>query len=505
MSRLLMCISALFAVAFPVQAQPKDDALPPGVITRLGEVRYPGVGRVFSLTFAPDGKTLLAGAWDGSIRLWDVATGKELRQYTGHRGWVRTVAFSPDGKTVASAGKDKIIRVWETATGKELRRLQGDQSMFGIEHIAYSPDGKLLASLGQSLRLWDTATGREVQRFDSRPGSWISSLAFSADGKYLAYGTANTVTLFDLAAGKEARQFTAPSRSWLNGLAFAPNGKTLCGINGNWDYTIYQWDMATGQALRPLGKRMGGGVVFAPNGKSMAMTGGDRVILIQEIITRRERCRFLSPDKRPSKLAYSPNGRILAQGSEDITVLLWDVAGLPKEGKGHSAELSPEELQKLWADLASDDAALAYRAIRKLAAGSKESASFLRQQLRPVPSIDVRTISRFVADLDSDSFETRQRASEQLEKLVELAEPALRRALQDKPPLERRRRIDQLLEKIAVQRDTPSPERLRMLRTVETLELMDTAAARQVLEEYAKGAAAADLTNEAKAARARKD
>lgn len=115
-------------------------------------------------------------------------------------------------------------------------------------------------------------------------------------------------------------------------------------------------------------------------------------------------------------------------------------------------------------------------------------------------TVDTRTISQLVADLDSDRFETRQHASEQLEKLAELAEPALHRALQDKPPLERRQRIDQLLEKLAVQRDTPSPERLRMLRALEALEQMQTPDARRALEEYAKGAAAADLTQEANAA-----
>ena len=504
MSRLLICISALFVFSLSVQAQPKDDVLPPGAIARLGEVRYRGVGRVFSIAFAPDGKTLLAGAWDGSIRLWDVATGKEIRRFTGHRGWVRTVAFSPNGKTFASGGKDAIIRVWETATGKELRRLEGHR--YGIQHLAYSPDGKLLASLGQSLRLWDAATGREVRRIESRSG--IGSLAFTPDGKLLAYGGTNSIALYDLSAGKDVRQFTVPRSGrdrhfWFGSLAFAPDGNALSGVNRNWDFAIYLWDVDTGKALRPLMSKRAGGtgsMVFAPDGKSIALSGEDHVIHIQEVISRRERCCFQSPDKKPSKLAYSPTGRILAQGSEDITVLLWDVAGLRKEGRVQSTELSAKELQALWADLASEDAAVAYRAIGKLAAGSQDSTPFFRQHLRPVALVDAHIISRFVADLDNDRFETRQNAAEQLEKFAELAEPALRRALKDKPPLERRQRIDQLLEKVAVQRDTPSPERLRMLRAVEALEQMATPAARQLLEEYAKGASGADLTNEAKAA-----
>ena len=76
MSRLLICVPVLLGFVFPVQAQPKDDALPAGAVARLGKARYRNVGRVFSVTFSPDGKSLLAGAWDGSIRLWDIVTGK---------------------------------------------------------------------------------------------------------------------------------------------------------------------------------------------------------------------------------------------------------------------------------------------------------------------------------------------------------------------------------------------------------------------------------------------
>ncbi len=105
-----------------------------------------------------------------------------------------------------------------------------------------------------------------------------------------------------------------------------------------------------------------------------------------------------------------------------------------------------------------------------------------------------------MADLDSDRFETREQATGELEKLAELAEPELRRALRDNPPLERRQRIERLLQEVAGQRENPSPARLRIIRALEALELMDTPTARHALEEYAKGAPVADLTKDAKAA-----
>jgi Tol biopolymer transport system component len=505
MSRLLIGLSALVGFAPPAQAQPKDDALPPGAVARLGKVRYRNVGRVFSVDFSPDGKTLLAGAWDGSIRLWDVATGEEVRQYVGHTGWVRSVAFSPDGKTFASGGKDKVIRLWETATGKELRRLEGHRNW--VQNLAFSPDGKTIASrsTGQDLRLWDVTTGWEVRRMELQP--YVSdSLAFSPDGKRLAYpNDIHTIALVDIATGKELWRISRP-RSWFDKVIFSPDGQTVTGISSAG--TIHFWDAATGKELRPLGELgvgITGGSIFSPNGRWIVSTGGNHTIRVWEVPTRQECRQFRSPDNRPSTLAYAPDGRTLAQGSEDISVLLWDVTGMLEKGRLRPTSLSPKELQSLWADLERPDAAAAQRAIWKFAAGPKESIPFLQKHLRPVAPVDARLIARLVADLDSDQFEMRKQATAQLEKMGDLAVPVLRKVLQPKSSLETRRRIERLLEKVAVERENPSLSWLRIMRALEALEHMDSPAARQTLEELAKGAPGAELTEQAKASLRRLD
>jgi hypothetical protein len=507
MSRFLICVSVLLGFIAPVQAQPNDDALSADAIARLGEVRYRSVGKILSLAFSPEGKTLLAGAWDGSIRLWDVATGKELRHYTGHKGWVRSVAFSPNGMTFASGGKDKIIRIWETATGKELHRLEGHQS--GIQYLSFSPDGAFLASrsmAGRTIRFWDSASGRPSRQIGVQPyvPSGIVSFAFSPEGKRFIYPSdVNSIVLLDLAAGKEVWRITRP-RGFFRNLAISPDGTTLAGIceTNVASHPLHLWDMANGKELRPLANAEEAvwAFVFSPNRRLLATAEGAHSIRIWEMSTRGERCRFLSPDNRTSVLAFSPDGCTLAQGSEDISVLLWDVIGLRGKDRPRSTSLTPKEMQTLWQELASQDAAVAYRAIGKLAAGSTDSVSFIRAHLRPVSPVDAPRINRLVADLDSDRFESREQATGELEKLAEWAEPALRRALRDNPPLERRQRIERLLEKVAGQRENPSPPRLRILRALEALELMDTLAARRALEEYAKGAPVADLTKDAKAA-----
>src|SRR5207248_4927598 len=148
----------------PPNVAGRTDPLPAGAVARFGTSRFLNFGRVFSVAFSPDGKTLAAGSWDGTVRLWEVASGKELHQLSKQQGPVRSVAFSADGKLLACGGEGSAIILWETATAKELRRLVGHRG--SITFVQFSPDGKLLASKGydQTLRLWDVATGREGRR-----------------------------------------------------------------------------------------------------------------------------------------------------------------------------------------------------------------------------------------------------------------------------------------------------------------------------------------------------
>ena len=106
---------------------------------------------VTAVSFSPDGKTLASGSWDKTVRVWDLAAGKELQRLS-HDSYVTTVSFSPDGKTFASGSEDKTVRVWDLATGKELHRLSHDSP---VTEVSFSPDGKTLASGSEdTVRLW---------------------------------------------------------------------------------------------------------------------------------------------------------------------------------------------------------------------------------------------------------------------------------------------------------------------------------------------------------------
>jgi WD40 repeat protein len=146
-----------------------------------------------SVVFSPDGKSALSSGWDHSIRLWDLKSGKELRQFVGHTETVWWAVFSPDGRRAVSASgtlpgfglpaSDCTVRIWDVASGKELRRLEGHER--AVRSAVFSPDGRRVLSGGQdkTLRLWDVESGKEVRRFEGHT-CHVLSVALSPDGHF---------------------------------------------------------------------------------------------------------------------------------------------------------------------------------------------------------------------------------------------------------------------------------------------------------------------------------
>jgi hypothetical protein len=239
-------------------------------------------------------------------------------------------------------------------------------------------------------------------------------------------------------------------------------------------------------------------LTFSPDGRMLAWSGSflDSSIHLMEVASGRERCRFAEHRGPVKRLNFSATGeRLLSASADDTTALVWDL-GIDRA----RSQPTDAELEALWTDLAGEDAARGYQVIKRLAAAPNVAIPFLRKHLRPAPVVDEKRMARLIAELGSDDFTMRQRASEELAKLGEQALPTCRKALDGKPSLETRRRLDDLLDKAQRAWWEASGERLRSLRVVEALELAAIKEAREFLEALAAGAGGARLTEEAKGA-----
>lgn len=299
---------------------------------------------ILTLTFSPDGTLVLVGGAQpghnalegGAMKLWDIATGKEIRAFQGHTRKVKSLAFSPDGTWAVSASTDGTVRQWDVASGNEIRVLKRVQ---GVEYnladaVAVSPNGKLLlvgTSEQPGLRLLDVATGNELRAFNVEFGA--DHVAFSPDGKWaLSVSSYESPRLWSVTNGKLIRAFK-PGGRWrslmkLRGAWTAadlsPNGRQL--IAGNSDSKIRLWDVATGEELRILRGHRGrvASVKFSPDNRMLLSAGSeDHTVRLWDVESGREidRIELTSSNDVAYTVAFHPTGRSCIVGTARGVVL----------------------------------------------------------------------------------------------------------------------------------------------------------------------------------------
>ena len=467
--------------------------------THYIEKRYPQQPQVvidpqlaIAAVFSPDGKLVATAGWDKLIRLWDAVTRRPIRQFVGHAGPVYSVAFSPSGRMIASGSEDHTIRLWDAASGTELRRLEGHSG--GVTRVVFTPDGRFLASgsYDQSVRLWRVEDGRQIRQFEDRQKGF-TTICFSPDGNYLASGCGKQAAcLWETASGRLVRRFQG-HRDAVVGTAFSPDGYFLA--TASEDRNIIVWEVWTARpCLQMRGHRNGvWTVAFSPDGRLLASAGRDRTIRFWDIGAGNLIGQPIEAHRQGiPMLAFSPDGQGMASASHDGTAAIWDVAGVRPAEPVSAGPLSEQDLAEMWKQLALPDAAAAYGATARHAAAPRQTVPLIHDRVRPIPHATGKRVARLIANLDNNSFRTRQQASEELEKFTEAFRPALRQALEGKPSLEARQRIERLSAG-----PITAPELLRALRCLRVLERAGTPEARAHLATLAAGAPGALLTETA--------
>jgi len=321
---------------------------------------------VNAIAFSPDSRQLASGGDDDTIRLWEVATGREIKAISSFKDNVQTVAFSPDGRWLACGNRDSTFKLFEMAAEREIS-LSGQ--IGGINALALSPDRRWLASGGddRKVMLWELTTGRQA-RILTGHSTRIESVAFSPDSRWFASGSVDgniklwavdsdqairtlggssegikavaispdghllaaessdaTVKIWNVATGRELRTLGGHSE-FISSITFHPDGRILA--SGDFD-TIRLWDVETGRLLRTLSGQHSYAVeslAFHPRGQWLASSGGDSSIRLWETSSGRLLRTFSGHTVGVNALAFSPDGRMLASGSNDNTIKVWNVA-----------------------------------------------------------------------------------------------------------------------------------------------------------------------------------
>ncbi|HZV07760.1 MAG TPA: sigma-70 family RNA polymerase sigma factor [Gemmataceae bacterium] len=491
-----------------------------------------------ALSLSPDGRTLISRDQQGREIHWDLLTGKSVIRSTVARENVGDFIWSPDYSQKTFRGprwrviyknqRPAMMEVWTLNGAKLIRKVEAHGRM--VPTIALSPDGRMMAIAAynandskSAIMLWDPDREEKPRRLPGAPEG-VSQLFFTHDGKKLIGGggwvnvhfSKGGIWLWDVASGRIDHKLpinTAPGRMLLTG-----DDRVLLIGDLEKDATVYAWDIGTGKeiarmtdpSLNPPGDDLNWrtqpgilGLALSADERFLAVVSSWRyvsAVSIWETGSWKLVRAFapVAPRNHVKTMVFSRDGRSLLTANGDSTILEWDVSGRgansrrPQDGEVPNVD----RLNDLWRMLA-ETPDKAYPAVWEMLDHPTQCIPFLREKLTPIQSIEEKRVRQLLAHLDSDSFEEREKASQQVLALGEQFLPILRQTLNDRPTPEIKKRLERILESLS---RGPSPEKQRLLRALAALEWSDRREAGEHLRRLAGGAPSAYLTQAAKTA-----
>jgi RNA polymerase sigma factor (sigma-70 family) len=490
-------------------------------------------GPIERLAFTAGGKELLASSWNLTSARWEVATGKRLslaRERFGHQ-WVSTPAGLRGLQSDSRQGPHTVT-VLDPVAGKPLVALPWAEpkevGINGLRAYTLTANGKtLLVAHGDEpgpapksyVTACDVASGRRLARFTVPGNFYFPASPFSPCGRWVVLGGkvyhVGTGTELFTPSGEPSERLL-PGDRWARApVWFSQDGRLMAGLlsrkgarGPEGTDTLAVWELASGKVLARVAQAgFVAQAAFAPGGRTLALVDGWGIRIV-DLLTGKRLTAYAAPDVTcdvtdrgcgTQTLVFAPDGRTLATGHRDGSVLLWKV---PQPADDLPAEVTEAEGDRLWADLGSDSPGRARAAADRLVQCPSAAAARLVTRFRPVAAPADPAIAALVKDLDSDTFATREEATRRLREYGAKAEPALRRVLASSPSLDLRRRVEGLLESLP-----PPPLQLPVsgatlagIRVIEVLERVRTPEARQQLQSWAEQAPDQRLVLEARAA-----
>ncbi len=507
------------------------------------------------MALSPDGKTVALGTVWNAIKFWDVGSGKQLfTEFQGHFSQINSMAFAHDSKLLASAGGNGPIQLWNALNWRPMAILPGKSIA-----VAFSPRSNWLASgptgvgADADVRVWDVEAKKDVFTFRVPNAADVYEVAFSPDERKLytldwsqarqntvsvrqwnvssrkqemmrtldclligahfaqsgksiiAASLSNSIDLLDLATGRMRRLIHSQAKL-ISQLSLSPNSQVIAFTVRDMRGRFCLWETATAKQIFSLGGHQGYVTALAWSADSRFVASGDQfanpgtpssdqTIKIWDAYSGTEQATFGGFKSNIWTLAFSPDGKSLVAGLQDSTILVFDVTRATSK-PAPASNLNSAELQSHWSNLIADDAAMAFRSIATLVATPAQSIPLLQRHSAPASRANAADIERAIANLNSESFPIRQAATKELLKIGPQAIPPMQKAMAGDIPLETRRRLEELTNKLS---DVPSPETLRAIRAIMVLERIATPDARALLTTLAAGAPGARETEEAKA------